>query len=473
MSSDRIGTTPMVSSVAASLGSDTASWPYARPKRTELRARQRRIYWRRRAIVFGCLAAVVAGSGWLIAVPGARAFVASSSKGALRLSHVRVPSLIPLVADATKIPGPVPDLPFVSTGQSAVFVRGVGLLGATPREASVPIASVTKVMTAIIVLRDHPLNNGSGPVFTMTAADHQAWTQAVANDDSSLEVVAGERLTERQLLEALMVPSADNIANYLARWDAGSIPAFVRKMNAMAASLGLSGTHYADASGVNPGSRSTAIDQAVLGAYAMEVPGLVSVEDHPFVRFPVEGTVASFNPVVGQDGVIGLKSGFTNAAQICLVTAARRKVGDQIVLVVAVTLGQPSSLAGAGVIDLQLLNAATADLGVHQVLSSLQPVAAVSAGWTNKTLDVYVPAQMSVVAWPGLTITTSLKTSVPVAPGAGRGWTPGTKMGIVEVSSPTAIEAVEPVRLNGFLPSAPPGWSPRATTTSTTASSSS
>ena len=69
-------------------------------------------------------------------------------------------------------------------------------------------------------------------------------------------------LTEHQLLEALLVPSADNIADYLATWDAGSIAGFVAKMNATARQLHLRSTHYADASGVNPSSRSTAADQA-------------------------------------------------------------------------------------------------------------------------------------------------------------------------------------------------------------------
>ena len=115
-----------------------------------------------------------------------------------------------------------------------MFVQGVGLVGATADQTSVPMASVTKVMTAIIVLRDHPLGDGSGPTFTMTAANHAAWIHDATHDDSNLDVVAGEHLTERQLLEALMIPSADNIADYLARWDAGSIPAFVKKMNAMA-----------------------------------------------------------------------------------------------------------------------------------------------------------------------------------------------------------------------------------------------
>ena len=124
----------------------------------------------------------------------------------------------------------------------------------------------------------------------------------------------------------------------------------------------------------------------MLGAYAMGIPGMISVEDHPAMTFPVEGTVPNYNPVVGQDGVIGLKSGFTAAAQCCLVTAARRKVGDRIVLVVSATLGQPWSLAQAGTVDLQLLDAATADLAVHTVLAAGQAVASVTAGWSHKRL---------------------------------------------------------------------------------------
>jgi D-alanyl-D-alanine carboxypeptidase (penicillin-binding protein 5/6) len=321
------------------------------------------------------------------------------------------------------------------------------------------MASLTKIMTAVIVLRDHPLGNGSGPSFTMTAADHDAWIRSVADGDSALEVVAGERLTERQLLEALMIPSACNIADYLARWDAGSIPAFVRKMNAMAKALGLSHTHYADASGVNPGSRSTAVDEAILGAYAMGIRGMISVEDHPGMTFPVSGAAPTYNPVIGEDGVIGLKSGFTEAALCCLVTAARRKVGDRILLVVSATLGQPWSLAQAGTVDLQLLDAATADLSAHTVLAAGQAVASVTAAWSHKRLKAVVWGPVTVVGWPGLVVRTFVKASIPRSPGIGRGWTAGTKMATVEVSTPAAIQQVAPARLNGFLRSAPPGWS--------------
>ena len=72
-----------------------------------------------------------------------------------------------------------------------------------------PIASVTKIMTAYLVLKDHPLvGRSNGPVFVMTGKDHQAWIQASEDGDSNIEILTGERLNERQLLQALMIPSA-------------------------------------------------------------------------------------------------------------------------------------------------------------------------------------------------------------------------------------------------------------------------
>jgi len=336
------------------------------------------------------------------------------------------------------------------------------------------MASVTKVMTAILVLRDHPLiGNGSGPTFVMTAADHAAWIHDSMNDDSNLEVVAGERLTERQLLEALMIPSADNIADYLGRWDAhGSLAAFVARMNAMARRLGLRHTHYADASGLSPDSRSTAVDQAILGAYAMDVPGMISIVDHPTMTFPLEGAVLNYNPVVGQDGVIGLKSGWTSAAEGCLVTAARRTVGGRNVLVLSSTLSQVFGLPAAGQVDLQLLDAATSALEVRQVLRPGEPVAAVEAGWTQDERKVVIGGPASVVGWAGLFVRTVLKPSVPVEPGARHGWKAGTVMATVEVSTPGGLQSQAVATLDRFLPPAPPGWSPSSTTAVATGSAS-
>lgn len=442
---------------------DAVARSHPRRKLAAARARRRRMYWRRRMTVLASLALVALGASWLASGSSPAAVGASGDPRNPHTVSVKLPSLVPTVPEATRLPGAAPTLPFVESGQSAVFVDGVGILGATAHETSVPMASVTKIMTAVIVLKDHPLGNGSGPVFTMTEADHEAWVQAVVAGDSSLEVVAGERLTERQLLEALMIPSACNIADYLARWDAGSIAAFVRKMNAMASALGLSQTHYADASGVNPGSRSTALDQAILGAYALGIPGMVSIEDHPEMAFPVEGMAPNYNPALGQEGVIGIKSGFTDAAQACLVAAAPRTVGGRSVLVVAATLGQPDGLDGAAEVDLQLLSAATDLLESRTVLRSGQVVAQVVAGWTSQRRKLVLTGPITVVGWAGLSLKTVVKAAIPLGPASGSGWKAGTKFGYLTVSTPGGLQGVHNLKLDGFLPSAPAGWSASAT----------
>jgi len=464
---------PMTTSSADSVAGGTVT--FTRQGRTQAYSvARRRMYWRRRAVVLVAAAVVLSGVGWVAAAIGSRSVIASTSRQGVRARAVQLPTLVSLLSELTEIRGRVVSLPIPSVGQSAVYVAGEGLVGASSHEPSVPIASVTKIMTAVIVLKDHPLGSGSGPTFTMTAADHAAWIAAVDNGDSTLEVVARERLTERQMLEALMIPSADNIADYLARWDAGSIRAFVAKMNAMAVSLGLKHTHYADPAGLNTASESTATDQAVLGAYAVGVPGMISVEDHSSVRFPT-GNVGTYNPIIGEDGVIGLKSGFTNAAQICLVTAAVRVVDRHSVIVIAVTLGQPSSLWEAGQIDLALVNATTSDLVAYTVFRSGEPVGRVVAGWSTKKLEVLATSSVTVVGWNGLVVKSVVKARVPAKPASGRGWKTGTVMGRVVVSASAGAMPGVSLKLNGYLSAAPAGWLPttttRATTTTTRAAS--
>jgi D-alanyl-D-alanine carboxypeptidase (penicillin-binding protein 5/6) len=420
----------------------------------------RRVYVRRRLAALLGIAVIVSGIVWLASGPGSSKPAASGDPWSTRSGPAQIPSFHSLVPSLTRFPGTLQALPLPATGQSAVFVQGVGLLDASARETPVPIASLTKIMTAVIVLRDHPLNGGSGPIFTMTAADHEAYIEAATSDESNLEVVPGERLTERQLLEALMIPSADNIADFLARWDAGSIPAFVRKMNATAAALGLGQTHYADASGVNPASRSTAINQAILGSYAMSIPGMVSVEDHPTMPFPLEGAVLNYNPVLGQDGVIGLKSGFTSAAGSCLVTAAWRTVGRRSVLVISSTLGQTLGVYEAGNVDLQLLDAASPELEARTLMSKYEPVATVDSGWSHEHVDVLVSLTVTVVGWAGLPITTEVKAAMPDVPANWRGWRSGERVATVEVSTPAGVQCEAPAMLSRFFPAAPAGWTP-------------
>ena len=105
-------------------------------------------------------------------------------------------------------------------------------------------------MTAYLVLRDHPLRLGQGgPTITLTDADVADTDRRRGQDQSVVSIAAGEQLTELQALQALLLPSANNIAAVLARWDAGSADGFVARMNETARSLGMTHTSYTDPSG--------------------------------------------------------------------------------------------------------------------------------------------------------------------------------------------------------------------------------
>jgi D-alanyl-D-alanine carboxypeptidase (penicillin-binding protein 5/6) len=177
-------------------------------------------------------------------------------------------------------------------GVSAADISGFGVVAGPDATRPVAIASVAK-MTAYVVLHDHPLpGGGSGPDIAVQSSEAAAYPSQVRDGDSLVPVVAGEMLTERQALEALLLPSADNMAWILARWDAGS--------------------------------------QAAIAAM-------------PTAVVPVAGAVRNYNALLGQDGIAGLKTGSTQAAGGCVLIAAWHKAGAHRTLIVAATFGQPGT----------------------------------------------------------------------------------------------------------------------------------
>jgi D-alanyl-D-alanine carboxypeptidase (penicillin-binding protein 5/6) len=246
-------------------------------------------------------------------------------------------------------PGPasLPKLDAVSwpsDGTSAAEISGYGVTNGPGATRQVPIASVAKLMTAYVILRDHPLSaSESGPDITVEPSEAAEYPSQAAAGDSLVAVAAGETMTERQALEALLLPSADNIAWILARWDAGRQDAFTAKMNAAARGLGMTRTDYTDPSGLDSSTVSTAADQVRLGTAAMRVPALAAITALPVAYVPVAGLVRNTNALLGQDGIAGLKTGSTRAAGGCLLVAAWREVSGRSTLIVAAAFGQPGT----------------------------------------------------------------------------------------------------------------------------------
>ncbi len=240
------------------------------------------------------------------------------------------------------IPGSAPQLPWPRSGQAMIAVDGLGTLGRSGGSQPLPIGSVAKVMTAYVILTGHPLAAGQpGPTLTVSAERAAAYPAEVARDESLIPVRAGEALTERQALQALLLPSANNIARVLAEWDAGSEAAFVQKMNATANQLGMSGTRYTDSPGFDPRTVSTAADQLILAGKAMALPAFAEIAQQQRATLPIAGEVRNFNELVGHQGVVGIKTGSTDQAGGCLVFAAVLDVGGRKLSILGAVLGQP------------------------------------------------------------------------------------------------------------------------------------
>ena len=370
------------------------------------------------------------------------------------LAGVRLSAAEPAPVVTSVVPTTVPvpahplTLPWPATGQAAVAIPSIGVIVTSGAEQPVPVASLTKLMTAYVILRDHPVAlHQPGPSVTVTQADVDDYAHDTVNDDSNAPVVAGEQLTEQQLLGGLLVHSADNYADLLARWDAGSTAAFVAKMNAAATELGMLHSHFDDASGISGASVSTAADLLKVAALDMADPTVAAAVRTTSVTLPQAGTLSTYTPLLGVQGVIGVKSGYTEAAGGCDVLAVERMVHGRQVLVLAAVTGQTgvAVLAQAGLHGLALVDAVAPLIGTTPVVHEGQLAAHVrSAG---RTVDARASASASMLTWPGVTAIRAFHPVHHLTDQERR----GARVGTVEVTLGLQHVAV-PVRLQSDVP---------------------
>jgi D-alanyl-D-alanine carboxypeptidase (penicillin-binding protein 5/6) len=190
-------------------------------------------------------------------------------------------------------------------------------------------------MTAYLTLERYPLS-ATQDGFTITVTEEQA--QAQGQGQSVVAVRADEQLTERQLLEALLIPSGNNIARMLATGVAGSETRFLAEMNAEARALGMDHTTYTDPSGFDPSTVSTAADQLHVFQQAMRFPVFRQIVSMASVTLPVAGTLANYNPLIAE-GYAG-KTGSDSAAGGCLAFFTHVTVGGRRLTAVGVVMGQ-------------------------------------------------------------------------------------------------------------------------------------
>lgn len=289
-------------------------------------------YRRRRIIALGVvglvLAAIVGGTGYV------------SAALAAPIPEVS-PAIMPTAAVAEALVQPAAAPVWPGYGSGAIGMVGSDeLLSVSGNQGVVPIASITKVVTSLVVLDAKPLAAGEvGPEIEYTDRDVEFYYDELNTGGSVAPVVNGLVLTERQSLEALLLASGNNYSISLAVWAYGSVDAFLEAANAWLSDRGLVNTHLADASGVLPESSSTVTDLVTIGKLALAHPVLAEIVAMPSTELPVVGTIENTNKLLGELGVNGMKTGTTDEAGACLLFTSDFVVGEQTVTLVGVLLG--------------------------------------------------------------------------------------------------------------------------------------
>ncbi|MFD0330050.1 hypothetical protein ACFQZC_22225 [Streptacidiphilus monticola] len=328
-----------------------------------------------------------------------------------------------------------------------------------------PIASVTKVMTAYQVLKDHPLKLGEqGPTITVDQQAVDDYTKGGPQGESVVKVALNEQITEYQALQMLLIPSANNIARLLGRWDAGSDAAFVRKMQASAQALGMGKTTYTDPSGLDGTTRSTANDQLKLAEQVMQDQVFAQIVGTASFTPPLaSGVIYNNNALLQKNGVIGVKTGSSTAALGCLMWAAQQKVGGVTKTVLGVVLSQPATAETGGYLPSVLTNSkklvvsAEQALQAHQLVKKGQVVGYVDDGLGGR-VPVVADQDLTVVGWGGLSVSVALE---PVTGGVPHRAKAGAVVGTLVVGNGGAGSQTTTVSLQSDL--AEPSYGARLT----------
>lgn len=288
-------------------------------------------------------------------------------------------------------------------GSQALAVGDNGLIITSNANVVRPTASTAKIMLALLILNKHQLSLGqTGPIIPITANDVTLQQQMAANGQSTIRVQAGTNLSEYQALQALLVASANNIANKLAMWGFGSEAEYTKLANEYAKTIGMAQTTFADSSGFSPNTKSTASDMLTLSQKAMQNTVIAQIVNQKFADLPFAGRLQNTNTSLGINEINGIKTGYTSEAGGCLLYSA-----NNIIPVTGTILGAPN----------KELAMAEAPANIENVISNInnfkavykgQPIGYYKLPWGNN-IDIIVSNTLNIYAWNGESPKTDIK----------------------------------------------------------------
>lgn len=355
----------------------------------------RQTYLRRRIAVFGGLGVALATAFYL-------------PMSLLAPLELISPALISVAVPEN----PAVELAWPGNGSAAIGAVGFeGTLAQSNDTSARSIASITKVITSLVVLEEKPLTPGEdGPVITMTYEDVAEYRRQIANNGSAEPVAAGVAFTQRQLLDVVLVASANNYSETMARWAFGSQTKFLAAARTWLDAHNLNGIQIVDASGLDPRNTSSPADLIELGKLALASPIVSTIVSSPSAIVPYVGMVENTNKLLGWNGIDGIKTGTVQRNNANLLFATTVIVGAETIDVIGVVLGSQSHEERDAAVQALL---ATAVLGFRELtlVNAGEAFASYSSDWEDGSTAV-AEKSASVVTWAG----TPVEMSVNVDP---------------------------------------------------------
>ncbi|WP_375385312.1 D-alanyl-D-alanine carboxypeptidase family protein [uncultured Microbacterium sp.] len=333
-----------------------------------------------------------------------------------------------------------------ATGSAAISVDGVGQLTSTSDPES--MASITKVVTALLVLDQMPLALGEqGPEFRFTQADQDDYWNYLSNDESALDVPVDGTLTEYQLLEGMLVGSAGNYADRLASnlWPSDRV--FAAAAESWLTAHGVPGITVLDPTGIDSGNTASPDALIPLAQRALENPVIAEIVAKKSIDLPGAGVVENTNGLLADAGVIGVKTGSLDAFN--LLSAKNVTIGDTTVRLYASVLGQPDDearLAASRALYAQLEQ----ELQSRPSVLSGTVTGVVTTRW-GESVDIVTSADAGVILWNGGT------GAVATTSALGDNRTGGDAVGSLEVTGPLNSTTVG-LQLAADIPDPSPWW---------------
>ena len=361
---------------------------------------------RRRRLTIGLIVAVV-----IVAVTGGYTAYALTAPIGNATLDAHAPDVV--IPAAAQISLPVDGAYAISISGADDYLGAAasGIWQSSGDNSPRPMASISKLITALVILNAKPLadTTDAGPTITFSRADHALYDKYYVLNATIAEMPTGSSMSERDALETMLIVSASNYAEAVSTWAYGSQSAFLRATKDWLAANGLTGTTMVEPTGLDPRNVSAPTDLIALGKIAMANPVIAEIVGMKTLEVPNVPSRHSTNELLGVNGVTGIKTGTLEASGSNLLFSATLDVGaEQPLSVIGVILG--------GFTDESVNLDVTALLksiraGFHSVVLGTrgQEIGTYSTAWGESAV-IELGANATALTWSDAPVTVSFET---------------------------------------------------------------